>query len=48
MKVLVVDDEADARDLIKRVLADCDAQVLTAGTADEALLSSNESARMCS
>ena len=38
VKVLVVDDEADTRELIKRVLADCDADVLTAGTADEALL----------
>jgi CheY-like chemotaxis protein len=37
VKVLVVDDEADARDLIKRVLGDCDAEVLTAGTATEAL-----------
>jgi PAS domain S-box-containing protein len=38
IKVLVVDDEADARDLVKRVLADCNALVLTAGKADEALL----------
>jgi len=37
LKVLAVDDEADARDLIKRVLGYCDAQVLTAGTAAEAL-----------
>jgi len=37
VKVLVVDDEVDARDLIKRVLGDCDAEVLTAGTAAEAL-----------
>ncbi len=36
-RVLVVDDEADARDLVKRVLADCDAQVLVAATADEAI-----------
>jgi CheY-like chemotaxis protein/two-component sensor histidine kinase len=38
IKVLVVDDEADARDLIKRVLVDCNAEVLTAGSAGEALL----------
>ena len=37
IKVLVVDDEADARDLIKRVLAECDAEVIIAGTATEAL-----------
>jgi len=38
LKVLAVDDQADARDLIKRVLEDCGAQVITAGTAGEALL----------
>ena len=37
VKVLVVDDEADARELIARVLLDCDAEVFTAGTAEEAL-----------
>ena len=37
IKVLVVDDEADARELIARVLSECDAEVLTAGTASEAL-----------
>jgi CheY-like chemotaxis protein/nitrogen-specific signal transduction histidine kinase len=37
LKVLVVDDQSDARDLIKRVLEDCAAEVMTAGTADEAL-----------
>ncbi|MGZ5121819.1 MAG: ATP-binding protein [Burkholderiales bacterium] len=37
IKVLVVDDEPDARDLIQRVLAECHAQVLTAGSAAEAL-----------
>jgi PAS domain S-box-containing protein len=37
LKVLVVDDQADARDLIKRVLEDCHAEVLTAGSVDEAL-----------
>jgi CheY-like chemotaxis protein len=36
--VLVVDDESDARDLIRRVLTDCDAKVITASTAAEALL----------
>ena len=35
--VLVVDDEADARDLIARVLAECRADVVTAATANEAL-----------
>ena len=35
--MLVVEDQADARDLIKRVLAECDAEVLTASAADEAL-----------
>ena len=38
IKVLVVDDEADARDLIKRVLTDCKAEVFTASTAGEAVL----------
>ncbi len=37
VKVLVVDDEADARELVRRLLEDCDAQVFTTGTADEAL-----------
>ncbi len=37
LKVLVVDDQADARDLIKRVLEDCAATVLTAGSAADAL-----------
>ena len=35
--VLVVDDQPDARDLVARVLADCNARVLSAGSADEAL-----------
>ena len=35
--VLVIDDQADARDLIQRVLAQCDARVITAATAAEAL-----------
>ena len=37
IKVLVVDDQEDARELIKRVLQECDAEVVTAGTAHEAL-----------
>ncbi|NGZ83631.1 hybrid sensor histidine kinase/response regulator [Duganella aceris] len=37
LQVLVVDDEEDARELIKRILADCNADVLTAATAGEAL-----------
>ena len=36
--VLVVDDQPDARELIKRLLEDCAAEVLTAATADEALV----------
>jgi signal transduction histidine kinase/CheY-like chemotaxis protein len=35
--VLVVDDEPDARSLLKRVLEDCNAQVLVAANASEAL-----------
>ncbi len=37
VRVLVVDDEPDARELVKRVLENCDATVLTASTAAEAL-----------
>jgi signal transduction histidine kinase/ActR/RegA family two-component response regulator len=37
LTVLVVDDQADARELIKRVLEDCAAKVVTAANADEAL-----------
>jgi signal transduction histidine kinase/CheY-like chemotaxis protein len=37
LRVLVVDDEPDARALIQRLLQDCQASVLTAGSADEAL-----------
>ncbi|HET6423609.1 MAG TPA: PAS domain S-box protein [Planctomycetaceae bacterium] len=36
IKVLVVDDEADARNLVERLLEQCHATVLTAGSADEA------------
>ena len=35
--ILVVDDEADARDMLERVLAECSARVITAGSAEEAL-----------
>ena len=38
LRILVVDDQADARDLIKRVLEDCSAEVMTAGSADEAVV----------
>ena len=38
IKVLVVDDEGDARDLVQRVLSDCNAEVFTAGSARDALL----------
>ncbi|MES2325034.1 MAG: ATP-binding protein [Pseudomonadota bacterium] len=37
VSVLVVDDEPDARDLIKRILSDCHASVTTAASAAEAL-----------
>jgi CheY-like chemotaxis protein len=37
LKVLVVDDQPDARDLLQRVLEDCGAEVLTASGADEAV-----------
>jgi len=37
VKVLVVDDETDARDLVERVLAECNAEVFTARSAAEAL-----------
>ncbi|MES2705928.1 MAG: PAS domain S-box protein [Verrucomicrobiota bacterium] len=37
LKVLVVDDEKDARELLKRVLEDCGAAVTAAGSATEAL-----------
>jgi PAS domain S-box-containing protein len=37
LTVLVVDDQPDARELILRVLEDCSARVLTAGSADEAV-----------
>ena len=37
LRVLVVDDQPDARDLVRRVLEECGAHVVTAGTAQEAL-----------
>ena len=37
VKVLVVDDQDDARELIKRVLQECGARVVTAAAASEAL-----------
>ena len=37
LKVLVVDDEPDARSLIQRLLEDCHASVVTAGSAEEAV-----------
>ncbi|MEO8486458.1 MAG: ATP-binding protein [Betaproteobacteria bacterium] len=38
MVILVVDDEPDARELIGRVLSDCGARVVTAGSATEAIV----------
>jgi len=38
LKVLAVDDEPDARALIKRVLEDCGARVVTAASAQDALV----------
>jgi PAS domain S-box-containing protein len=37
LKILVVDDEADARDLVRHVLAGCAAEVFTASMAEDAL-----------
>ena len=44
VRVLVVDDEPDARGLIKRVLEECKAVVVTAASAKEALERMRESA----
>ena len=37
IKVLVVDDEADTRELIREVLKECGSEVITSGSVDEAL-----------
>jgi signal transduction histidine kinase/ActR/RegA family two-component response regulator len=37
LTILVVDDEADARDMLERVLVECSARVIKAGSAEEAL-----------
>ena len=37
VKIVVVDDEPDARSLLRRLLEDCDAEVHTAETAEEAV-----------
>jgi len=37
IKVLIVDDDADSRELIEQVLSECDAQVYAAGSAAEAI-----------
>ena len=42
VKVLVVDDQADARDLIRRVLTECGADVATATSVDETLAAIEE------
>jgi signal transduction histidine kinase/CheY-like chemotaxis protein len=38
VKILVVDDEPDSRALVERLLQDCGASVVTAGSAEEAIL----------
>ena len=42
LRVLVVDDEADARELINRILSDCHAIVRTAGSAEQAMTAIRE------
>ncbi|WP_422928167.1 PAS domain-containing protein [Singulisphaera sp. PoT] len=37
LKILVVDDEQDARQMLRRVLVECNAEVITAGSAVEGL-----------
>jgi CheY-like chemotaxis protein len=37
LRVLVIDDEPDARELIRRVLSQCNAHVITAASAEEGL-----------
>jgi len=38
IKVLVIDDEADTRDLVKQILTDCSAQTVSAANAKEAMM----------
>lgn len=42
IKVLVVDDEPDARRLMEKILSDCEAEVRTEGSADGALMAIRE------
>ena len=37
VRILIVDDEPDAREMMRRILEDCGASVTTAGSAEEAL-----------
>jgi CheY-like chemotaxis protein len=37
LKILVVDDEPDTRELIREVLKECGSEVITSGSAEEAL-----------
>ena len=47
LRVLVVDDEPDARELIKRVLLQCNANVITAASAAEGLENSSGRKTTC-
>ncbi|HET8781380.1 MAG TPA: ATP-binding protein [Pyrinomonadaceae bacterium] len=42
LKVLVVDDEADTRELIREVLKECGSEVITSGSVEEALIALEE------
>lgn len=42
LKVLVVDDEADTRELIREVLKECGSEVITSGSVEEALVALEE------
>jgi PAS domain S-box-containing protein len=42
IKVLVVDDEADTRELIREVLNECGSEVITSGSVEEALVALEE------
>ncbi len=44
LRILVVDDEPDSRGLIERLLRDCQASVVTAASADEAMLALTQDA----